>query len=88
MPWGGAIALALIVIPVVLSTTENMLHLVPNTLREAASALGAPQWEVIAYVTLRGTHPHLDRNLLAVARIAARQPPAFTALSNQFWTPI
>ena len=84
----GVVALALIVIPVVVRTTENMLLLVPNTLREAAFALGAQQWKVITKVTLRASQAGiLTGILLAVARIAGETAPLlFTALSNQFWT--
>jgi phosphate transport system permease protein len=84
----GVIALALIVIPVVVRTTENMLILVPNSLREAAFALGAQQWKVITLVTLRASRAGiLTGILLAVARIAGETAPLlFTALSNQFWT--
>lgn len=86
--WGGAFALAIIVIPVVIRTTENMLRLVPNSLREAAAALGAPQWKVITSVTLRGARAGiLTGILLAVARISGETAPLlFTALNNQFWS--
>ncbi len=85
--WAGAFALSLIVIPVVVRTTENMLKLVPNTLREAASALGAPQWKVVSLVTLRAARAGvLTGILLAVARISGETAPLlFTALNNQFW---
>lgn len=84
----GVIALALIVIPVVVRTTENMLQLVPNTLREAAFALGAPRWKVIAKVTVRASTAGIVTGvLLAVARISGETAPLlFTALSNQFWS--
>ncbi|WP_263771347.1 phosphate ABC transporter permease PstA [Propionivibrio soli] len=84
----GVIALALIVIPVVLSTTENMLKLVPDTQREAAFALGAPKRVVIMQVTLKAAMPGVITGvLLAVARIAGETAPLlFTALSNQFWS--
>jgi phosphate transport system permease protein len=84
----GAIALALIVIPVVLSTTENMLRLVPNSLREAAFALGAPKRVVIMSVSLKASMTGVITGiLLAVARIAGETAPLlFTALSNQFWS--
>lgn len=84
----GVIALALIVIPVVLRTTENMLQLVPNSLREAVFALGAPKWIVISKVTLRASLAGVITGiLLAVARIAGETAPLlFTALSNQFWS--
>ncbi len=86
--WAGAFALALIVVPVVVRTTENMLKLVPNSLREAAAALGAPQWKVIMLVTLRASRAGiLTGLLLAVARIAGETAPLlFTALNNQFWS--
>jgi phosphate transport system permease protein len=84
----GALALALIVIPVVIRTTENMLQLVPAGLREAAYALGAPKWKVILGITLRAARAGVVTGiLLAVARIAGETAPLlFTALSNQFWT--
>ena len=86
--WAGALALSLIVIPVVVRTTENMLRLVPNSLREAAAALGAPQWKVIMLVTLRAsTAGMMTGILLAVARISGETAPLlFTALNNQFWS--
>jgi len=78
----------LLVIPVVVRTTENMLILVPNSLREAAYALGAQQWKVITMVTLRASRAGIMTGvLLAVARIAGETAPLlFTALSNQFWS--
>jgi phosphate transport system permease protein len=84
----GVIALALIVVPVVVRTTENMLLLVPNSLREAAFALGAQQHEVITLVTLKASKAGIMTGiLLAVARIAGETAPLlFTALSNQFWS--
>ena len=86
--WAGSFALALIAIPVVVRTTENMLHLVPNTLREAAVALGAPMWKVILMVTLRAVRGGVITGvLLAVARISGETAPLlFTALNNQFWS--
>lgn len=86
--WSGVIALALIVLPVVIRTTENMLQLIPNTLREAAFALGAPKSVVTMKVTLRAARAGvLTGVLLAVARIAGETAPLlFTALSNQFWS--
>ena len=86
--YAGVLALALIVIPVVVRTTENMLILVPNSLREAAFALGAPKYDVVLQVTLRAAHAGvLTGILLAVARIAGETAPLlFTALSNQFWS--
>ena len=86
--YAGIIALALIVIPVVVRTTENMLLLVPNSLREAAFALGAQQHQVITLVTLQASKAGIITGiLLAVARIAGETAPLmFTALSNQFWS--
>ena len=86
--WAGILALALIVIPVVIRTTENMLSLIPNALREAAYALGTPKWKVIMTVTLKSARAGvLTGILLALARIAGETAPLlFTALSNQFWT--
>ncbi len=86
--WAGTLALALIVIPVVIRTTENMLRLVPDSLREAAAALGAPQWKVITLVTVRAAKAGIITGiLLAVARISGETAPLlFTALNNQFWT--
>jgi phosphate transport system permease protein len=86
--WAGVIALALIVIPVVIRTTENMLLLVPSGLREAAYALGAPKWKVIMSITLRAARAGVVTGiLLAVARIAGETAPLlFTSLNNQFWT--
>jgi len=84
----GIVALALIVVPVVIRTTENMLLLVPNTLREAAFALGARKWKVITLVTARAARAGIVTGvLLAMARIAGETAPLlFTALSNQFWS--
>jgi phosphate transport system permease protein len=84
----GAIALAIIMLPVVIRTTEEMLRLVPNTLREAALALGAPRWKMITQVAYRGALSGiLTGILLAVARIAGETAPLlFTALNNQFWS--
>jgi len=86
--YAGIMALALIVIPVVIRTTENMLELVPSGLREAAYALGAPKWKVILSITLKSAQSGVITGvLLAVARIAGETAPLlFTALSNQFWT--
>ncbi|AXE32675.1 phosphate ABC transporter permease PtsA [Chromobacterium phragmitis] len=85
--WAGSFALAILVIPVVVRTTENMLRLVPNSLREAAAALGAPQWKVTLTVTLRAAKAGvLTGILLAVARISGETAPLlFTALNNQFF---
>jgi len=86
--FAGVLALALLVIPVVIRTTENILRLVPDSLREAASALGAPKWIMIMQVTVRASQAGiLTGILLAVARIAGETAPLmFTALSNQFWS--
>ena len=86
--FAGIVSLALIVVPVVVSTSENMLKLVPNNLREAAFALGAPRWKVISKVTLSSARAGIVTGiLLAVARIAGETAPLlFTALSNQFWS--
>lgn len=86
--WAGVLALALLVIPVVIRTTENMLTLVPNALREAAYALGTPKWRVIMTITLRAAKAGVVTGvMLAVARVAGETAPLlFTALSNQFWT--
>jgi phosphate transport system permease protein len=85
--WAGAIALSLIVIPVVVRTTENMMLLVPSALREAAAALGAPYWKVVVTIIYRSAKAGiLTGLLLAVARISGETAPLlFTALSNQFW---
>lgn len=84
--WAGAMALGVIVIPVVIRTTDNMLQLVPNNLREAAAALGCPQWKVITMVCYRAAKSGIITGvLLAVARISGETAPLlFTALSNQF----
>jgi phosphate transport system permease protein len=85
--WAGSMALGLIAIPVVVRTTENMLRLVPNTLREAAVALGAPMWKVILRITLKAARGGVITGvLLAVARISGETAPLlFTALNNQFF---
>jgi phosphate transport system permease protein len=85
--WAGALALSILVIPIVIRTTENMLRLVPSTLREAAAALGAPQWKVVNFVTLRAARAGIITGvLLAVARISGETAPLlFTSLNNQFW---
>ncbi|MDR2188802.1 MAG: phosphate ABC transporter permease PstA [Azonexus sp.] len=84
----GALALALLVIPVVIRTTEDMLRLIPASQREAAYALGAPKWRVILQITLRAARAGVITGiLLAVARIAGETAPLlFTALNNQFWS--
>jgi phosphate transport system permease protein len=86
--WAGALALAIIVIPVVVRTTEDMLTLVPNALREAAAALGTPKWKVIVMISYRAAiQGMLTGVMLAVARIAGETAPLlFTALNNQFWS--
>ena len=86
--WAGILALSLIVLPVVVRTTEDMLRLVPDSMREAAAALGAPQWKVIVHIVYRGAISGiLTGILLAVARISGETAPLlFTAMSNQFWS--
>jgi phosphate transport system permease protein len=86
--WAGVFALSLIVIPVVIRTTENMLVLIPNALREAAYALGTPKWKVIWSVTLKAARAGVITGvLLALARIAGETAPLlFTALNNQFFS--
>jgi len=86
--WAGAIALSLIVVPVVVRTTDDMLKLVPNSLREAAVALGCPTWKMIVMITYRAARTGiLTGVLLAVARISGETAPLlFTALNNQFWS--
>ncbi len=86
--WAGTIALALIAIPVVVRTTENMLQLVPGGLREAAYALGAPKWKVAFYVTLKAARSGVITGiLLALARVSGETAPLlFTALNNQFFS--
>lgn len=86
--WAGAVALAIIAVPVVVRTTETMLLLVPNSLREAAVALGAPQWRVVLMVTLKSVQGGVVTGvLLALARISGETAPLlFTSLNNQFWS--
>jgi phosphate transport system permease protein len=86
--WAGAFALALIAIPVVVRTTENILKLVPNSLREAAYALGAPRWIVVRGVTVKAAKAGMTTGvLLAIARMSGETAPLlFTALNNQFWS--
>ena len=86
--WAGVLALALIVVPVVIRTTENMLSLVPQALREAAYALGTPKWRVVMTITLKSARAGVVTGvLLAVARISGETAPLlFTSLSNQFWS--
>jgi phosphate transport system permease protein len=86
--WAGTIALALIAIPVVVRTTENMLRLVPGSLREAAYALGTPKWKVAFMITLRAAQSGVITGiLLALARVSGETAPLlFTALNNQFFS--
>ncbi|HEX7054726.1 MAG TPA: phosphate ABC transporter permease PstA [Burkholderiales bacterium] len=86
--WAGAFALALILVPVVVRTTDDMLRLVPNSLREAAVALGCPTWKMIVMVSYRAARIGIVTGvLLAVARISGETAPLlFTALNNQFWS--
>ena len=86
--WAGAFALGLLVIPVVVRTTDDMLKLVPGSLREATAALGCPQWKMILFVTYRAARTGiLTGILLAVARVSGETAPLlFTALNNQFWS--
>jgi phosphate transport system permease protein len=86
--WAGAMALAILVIPVVLRTTEDMLNLIPDALREAAAALGTPKWQVVFFVCYRGAIQGLVTGvMLAIARISGETAPLlFTALNNQFWS--
>ena len=86
--WAGSVALALIVIPVVIRTTENMLNLIPSGLREAAYALGTPKWKVIWSITFKAARAGIVTGiLLAIARISGETAPLlFTALNNQFWS--
>ena len=86
--WAGALALALLVMPVVVRTTDDMLKLVPNTLREAAMALGCPVWKMVTMITYRAARTGiLTGVLLAIARISGETAPLlFTALNNQFWS--
>jgi phosphate transport system permease protein len=86
--WAGAVALAIIMVPVVVRTTEDMLRLVPSALREAAAALGAPKWKVVVMVTYRAALQGMVTGvLLAIARISGETAPLlFTALNNQFWS--
>jgi phosphate transport system permease protein len=86
--WAGGIALAFLVLPVVVRTTEDMLLLVPNSLREAASAIGSPRWVVILNVAYRAARTGMITGvLLAVARITGETAPLlFTSLNNQFWS--
>jgi phosphate transport system permease protein len=86
--WAGAFALAIIVIPIVVRTTDDMLKLVPGSLREAAVALGCPSWKMITRVSYRAARAGIVTGiLLAIARISGETAPLlFTALNNQFWS--
>lgn len=86
--WAGVVALALLQVPIVIRTTENMLKLVPDSLREAAYALGAPKWKIVTAITLKAAVPGVVTGvMLAIARIAGETAPLlFTSLSNQFWS--
>ena len=86
--WAGVCALALLQIPIVIRTTENMLKLVPNAMREAAYALGTPKWKMVSAITLKASYTGiLTGVMLAIARITGETAPLlFTALSNQFWS--
>lgn len=86
--WAGICALALLQVPIVVRTTENMLNLVPSALREAAFALGTPKWKMVLSITVKSSYAGIITGvLLAVARIAGETAPLlFTALSNQFWS--
>jgi phosphate transport system permease protein len=86
--YAGSLALSLIAVPVIMRTTENMLRLVPGSLREAAFALGAPRWKVSTFITLRAAKSGVMTGLLlAVARISGETAPLlFTALNNQFFS--
>ena len=86
--WAGSFALALLVVPVVVRTTDDMLSLVPGSLREAAAALGCPTWKMVVFITYRAARSGiLTGILLAVARISGETAPLlFTVLNNQFWS--
>ncbi|MHB8473985.1 MAG: phosphate ABC transporter permease PstA [Gammaproteobacteria bacterium] len=86
--WAGALALALIALPVIIRTTEDMMRLVPDTMREAAAALGTPRWKVIVTIVYRSSRAGIMTGiLLAIARISGETAPLlFTALNNQFWS--
>ena len=86
--WAGAVALAILVIPIVLRTTEDMLNLVPDSLREAAAALGAPRWRTVMQISYRAARQGMITGiLLAVSRISGETAPLlFTSLNNQFWS--
>ncbi|MGE4368173.1 MAG: phosphate ABC transporter permease PstA [Burkholderiaceae bacterium] len=84
--WAGSFALGILVIPVVVRSTDNMLSLVPNTLREAAAALGCPQWKIVIFICYRAARSGIVTGvLLAIARISGETAPLlFTSLNNQF----
>jgi len=86
--WAGIAALAIIAVPIVVRTTEDMLSLIPDSLREAGAALGTPRWKVITYISYRAAFQGiLTGVLLAVARVSGETAPLlFTALNNQFWS--
>ena len=86
--WAGSVALAVLVVPVVVRTTEDMLNLVPAALREAAAALGSPRWKTVLMISYRAArNGMLTGVLLAVARISGETAPLlFTSLNNQFWS--
>jgi len=86
--WAGIVVLAVIAIPVIVRTTEDMLTLVPNGLREAAAALGTPMWKVIVTIAYRAARNGIITGiLLAIARVSGETAPLlFTALNNQFWS--
>jgi phosphate transport system permease protein len=86
--WAGAVALAILVIPIVLRTTEDMLNLVPDSLREASAALGAPRWRTVMQISYRAARQGMITGiLLAVSRISGETAPLlFTSLNNQFWS--
>ena len=86
--WAGVVALALLQVPIVIRTTENMLKLVPDSLREAAYALGAPKWKIVTAITLKAAVPGVVTGvMLEIARIDGETAPLlFTLLSNQFWS--
>jgi phosphate transport system permease protein len=86
--WAGSVALGLLVIPVVVRTTDDMLKLVPDSLREAAAALGCPRWRMVVSITYRAARAGIVTGiLLAVARVSGETAPLlFTSLNNQFWS--
>jgi phosphate transport system permease protein len=86
--WAGIVVLAVIAVPVVVRTTEDMLNLVPNGLREAAAALGTPRWRVITMIAYKAARNGIITGiLLAIARVSGETAPLlFTAFNNQFWS--